>query len=59
MVNLSEYLDVGLFLDHRPTRKMVGDSVADGNGCSIYSPTPDHLPFTPQRWAHAAPQPSI
>jgi 23S rRNA (guanine2445-N2)-methyltransferase / 23S rRNA (guanine2069-N7)-methyltransferase len=29
LVNLNDYLDTGLFLDHRPTRKMIGN-MADG-----------------------------
>ncbi len=28
LVNLSDYVDTGLFLDHRPTRKMVRDAAA-------------------------------
>ena len=29
-VNLRDYLDTGLFLDHRPVRRMLGEIFTDG-----------------------------
>jgi len=34
LVNLSDYLDTGLFLDHRTTRQMV-QAISNGKGCLI------------------------
>ena len=39
MVNLSEYLDVGLFLDHRPTRKLVGDKSGNKSLLNLFAYT--------------------
>ncbi len=38
-VNLSDYIDTGLFLDHRLTRGMVRDSSAGGHMLNLYSYT--------------------
>ena len=39
LVNLSEYLDTGLFLDHRPTRAMVRAESADREVLNLFSYT--------------------
>jgi 23S rRNA G2069 N7-methylase RlmK/C1962 C5-methylase RlmI len=38
-VNLSDYLDTGLFLDHRPTRAMVGAAAAGKRFLNLFSYT--------------------
>jgi 23S rRNA (cytosine1962-C5)-methyltransferase len=38
-VNLDEYLDTGLFLDHRPTRKRVGEEAAGKRFLNLFSYT--------------------
>ena len=38
-VNLDKYLDTGLFLDHRNTRKKVGDTAADKRFLNLFSYT--------------------
>ena len=38
-VNLSDYLDVGLFLDHRPTRKSLGERSADKRVLNLFAYT--------------------
>ena len=38
-VNLSDYLDTGLFLDHRPTRKSVGERAAGRRILNLFSYT--------------------
>lgn len=38
-VNLDEYLDTGLFLDHRPTRKRVGDEAAGKRFLNLFAYT--------------------
>lgn len=38
-LNLGEYLDVGLFLDHRPTRKMVGDAARGKRVLNLFAYT--------------------
>lgn len=39
IVNLAQYLDTGLFLDHRTTRKMVGDESRDKRILNLFSYT--------------------
>jgi 23S rRNA (cytosine1962-C5)-methyltransferase len=39
LVNLSDYLDTGLFLDHRTTRKMVMDEVKDKKVLNLFAYT--------------------
>ena len=39
LVNLSDYLDTGLFLDHRITRKMVMDEAKDKNVLNLFAYT--------------------
>jgi 23S rRNA (cytosine1962-C5)-methyltransferase len=39
IVNLSDYLDTGLFLDHRLTRKMVGEWSAGANVLNLFAYT--------------------
>ncbi len=39
IVNLSDYLDTGLFLDHRLTRKMVGDWSPSANVLNLFAYT--------------------
>lgn len=39
LVNLSDYLDTGLFLDHRVTRKMVMDEVKDKKMLNLFAYT--------------------
>lgn len=36
LVNLSDYVDTGLFLDHRTTRQMVHDEAADKNFLNLF-----------------------
>ena len=43
-VNLTDYLDTGLFLDHRLTRKMLGE-MAKIRIFLIYSPIRDRQPY--------------
>ena len=38
-VNLSDYLDVGLFLDHRPTRKSVGERSSNRRVLNLFAYT--------------------
>lgn len=38
-LNLTDYLDTGLFLDHRLTRKLVGDKSKDKNVLNLFSYT--------------------
>jgi 23S rRNA (cytosine1962-C5)-methyltransferase len=38
-VNLDEYLDTGLFLDHRPTRKRVGEAAAGKRFLNLFAYT--------------------
>lgn len=38
-VNLSDYVDVGLFLDHRPTRKSVGERAAGRRVLNLFAYT--------------------
>ncbi|MDE0889685.1 MAG: class I SAM-dependent methyltransferase [Phycisphaerales bacterium] len=38
-INLSDYLDVGLFLDHRPTRRSVGERAAGKRVLNLFSYT--------------------
>ena len=37
LVNLSDYLDTGLFLDHRPTRKMLGELAAGKRFLNLFA----------------------
>lgn len=46
-VNLDKYLDTGLFLDHRNTRKKVGDTAAGKHFLNLF-PTQAALPSMPQ-----------
>lgn len=39
LINLSDYLDTGLFLDHRITRKMVGDESVGKNVLNLFAYT--------------------
>ncbi|MCK9531653.1 MAG: bifunctional 23S rRNA (guanine(2069)-N(7))-methyltransferase RlmK/23S rRNA (guanine(2445)-N(2))-methyltransferase RlmL [Gammaproteobacteria bacterium] len=39
LVNLGDYLDTGLFLDHRITRQMVGDRAADKRFLNLFAYT--------------------
>lgn len=39
LVNLSDYLDTGLFLDHRPARHMVGNAARDLRVLNLFSYT--------------------
>ena len=39
LVNLSDYLDTGLFLDHRPLRYWVGEEVKGGHFLNLFSYT--------------------
>ena len=39
LVNLHDYIDTGLFLDHRKTREMVGDSAKDKRVLNLYAYT--------------------
>jgi 23S rRNA G2069 N7-methylase RlmK/C1962 C5-methylase RlmI len=39
MVNLSDYVDTGLFLDHRPTRQMVREAAADKHFLNLFGYT--------------------
>lgn len=39
LVNLTDYLDTGLFLDHRITRKMIGDMAKDKDFLNLFSYT--------------------
>ncbi len=39
LVNLSDYIDTGLFLDHRKTREMVRDSAGDKRVLNLYAYT--------------------
>ena len=48
-VNLSDYLDTGLFLDHRRVRAMIGRAGARASASSTCSPTPAGPPCTPPR----------
>ena len=54
-VNLSDYIDTGLFLDHRNTRDLVRQQ-AKANGFSIYLPTPAVLPAMLSTAVHHTPQ---
>jgi 23S rRNA (guanine2445-N2)-methyltransferase / 23S rRNA (guanine2069-N7)-methyltransferase len=37
LVNLSDYLDTGLFLDHRPTRRLLGELAADKRFLNLFA----------------------
>lgn len=36
LVNLTDYLDTGLFLDHRPTRELIGDLAGGGRFLNLF-----------------------
>jgi 23S rRNA (guanine2445-N2)-methyltransferase / 23S rRNA (guanine2069-N7)-methyltransferase len=36
LVNLADYLDTGLFLDHRPLRRRIGEEAAGGNFLNLF-----------------------
>ena len=53
-----QYLDTGLFLDHRNTRKKVGDTAAGKRFLNLF-PTPAASPFTRPRAAQFPAKPLI
>ena len=57
-VNLDKYLDTGLFLDHRNTRKKVGETAAGKRFLNLF-PTQAASPSMPQPVARYPAKPSI